>query len=63
MKHFAKYESPIGTLLLESDDEFITKIELVDDKNLSQDIEDESSNFVFAKCNYDLILILRINKF
>ena len=59
MKHFAKYESPIGTLLLESDDEFITKIELVDDKNLSQDIEDESSNFVF----YDLILILRINKF
>lgn len=49
MKHFAKYESPIGTLLLESDDEFITKIELVDDKNLSQDIEDESSNFVFCK--------------
>lgn len=47
MKHFAKYDCLIGTLLIESDDEFITKIELVKDIKTLENISFEQTNLVF----------------
>ena len=48
MKHFAKYDCLIGTLLIESDDEFITKIDLIKDIKLLEKIDFEQNSLVFS---------------
>jgi|GEM_PF-5102903 hypothetical protein len=48
MKHFAKYDCLIGTLLIESDDEFITKIDLIKDIKLLENIDFEQNSLVFS---------------
>ncbi|WP_412031561.1 methylated-DNA--[protein]-cysteine S-methyltransferase [Metamycoplasma buccale] len=62
MKEYMKYFSPIGTLLIESENEFITRIDLINNENIEKNSIKEKPYFIEIKTWLDNYFSGKINE-